>query len=281
MDRFHQETCILAGTVEENTRRLALEIAHCPVVTAVLRGESSDCRDVINFQKKRPTSERWVPEPWSGHVERAPILFLSSNPSAGDPEAPPIAGDVTASSDDETLLHLFDDAFDEGPWIGIHEGTHLRAADGEVGDYIAYWGSCKARASELLGRPARPGVDYALTEVVHCGSKHEAGVWPASTECVPRYLTRVLGLSPAVVIAVVGSVARDVVRRMVPALGANSHNAVPMEWAGRRRHVLFLPHPNARGVPKGVVAYLGGDFAADALPAIRTAARAGELSAPA
>lgn len=267
--------------MEQNARRLALEITHCPVVAAVLRGEPSTCSDVINFQQKRPPSKRWVPEPWSGHIERAPILFLSSNPSAGDPEAPPIASDVTASSDDETLLHLFDDAFDEGPWIGIHEGTHLRAADGQIGEYIAYWGSCRARASELLGRPARPGFDYALTEVVHCGSKHEAGVWPASTECVPRYLNRVLSISPAVVIAVVGSVARDVVRKMVPALGANSRYTGPLEWAGRRRYALFLPHPNARGVAKGIVAFLDGDFAADALPAIRAAALAGTPSAPA
>jgi hypothetical protein len=214
----------------------------------------------VNFQHNRPLAERWVPEPWSGHIERAPILFLSSNPSAGDPDAPPVAGDLTSSSDEDTLWHTFEDAFDAGPWIGIDEGTHLRSAAGERGRYVAYWGSCKARATELLGRPSRPGIDYTLTEVVHCGSQHEVGVWPASTECVPRYLNRVLSISPATVVAVVGSVARDVVRNMFPALAGNSRYVGPLEWAGRQRYVLFLPHPNARGVPKGVVAYLGPDF---------------------
>jgi hypothetical protein len=42
----------------------------------------------------------------------------------------------------------------------------------------------------------------------------------------------------------------------------------PLDWAGRRRYVLFLPHPNARGVPKGVAAYLGLD-SQTVLPAIR------------
>jgi hypothetical protein len=78
------------------------------------------------------------------------------------------------------------------PWIGITNGTHLRAADGTPGKYVAFWGSCKSRASELLGREAQPGIDHALTEVVHCGSQHEIGVVAAASECVPRYLDRVM-----------------------------------------------------------------------------------------
>jgi len=171
----------------------------------------------------------------------------------------PVPGDLTASSDDAAIAHSFTDAFDDGQWIGIHDGTHLRAADGAVGDYVAYWGSCKARASELLGRPTRPGIDYALTEVVHCGSRHETGVRAAAAECVTRYLERVLGLSPAAVVVVVGSVARDICRAMVPGLAVSSHLAGPLRWAGRDRRILFLPHPNARGVPKGVAAFLGAD----------------------
>lgn len=246
--------------MDDSARRLVLEITHCPVVESVLRGQASPCRDVVDFQSKRPQAARWVPEPWSGHLDQAPILFLSSNPNSGDPEAPPIAGDLTISSKEDDLVHTFEDAFDEGPWFGIHDGTHLRNAEGRVGEYIAYLGSCKARASELLGQPARPGLDYALTEVVHCGSKHEVGVWSASLECVPRYLNRVLGLSPAAVVLVVGSVARDIVRKMVPAVATDTLFVGPVDLAGRARYVLFLPHPNARRVPKGVTSYLGPGF---------------------
>jgi hypothetical protein len=218
------------------------------------------------------------PEPWSGHLELAPIMFVSSNPSSGDPSSPPSAGDLIASSDDDALIHTFDDAFEKGPWIGIHEGTHLRGADGAVGQYVAYWGSCKARASELLGRPASPGVDYVLTEVVHCGSQREMGVWPAAAECVPRYLERVLQLSPAVVVVVVGAVARAIVRRTVAQLRGDASYVWPVRWAGRDRHVIFLPHPNARGAPKGVSANLR-ERAESALLAIQDAIARGTVNA--
>jgi hypothetical protein len=166
---------------------------------------------------------------------------------------------LTVSSNDDAITHSFSDAFDSGPWIGIHEGTHLRAADGSVGKYVSYWGSCKSRASELLGRPAVPGDDYALSEVVHCGSQHEIGVWSASSVCVPRYLQRVLALSPAVAVLIVGSVARGIARTLVPQLAAESHYVGPFSWSGRNRYVLFLPHPNARRVPKGIASFLGSD----------------------
>ncbi len=242
--------------VNQTARSLGLEIARCQVIQAVLKGLPSPCSEVVRFQS-RELPDRWLAEPWSGHLERAPILFLGSNPSSGDPEAPLDSSDLTMSSDDDTVLHSFDDAFETGPWIGIHEGSHLRAPDGKVGSYVAYWGSCKARASELLGRPAAPGSDYALTEVVHCGSQHEVGVLTAAAECVPRYLNRILSLSPAVVIVVVGAVARDIVRIRVPALAGASHHVGPVPWAGLKRHALFLPHPNARRVPKAIAPYLG------------------------
>ena len=211
-----------------------------------------------------------MPEPWSGHLDRARILFLSSNPSSGGPDEPFVAGDLTASASDESILDTFDSAFDEGPWIGITNGTHLRAADGTPGKFVPFWASCKSRASELLGRDADPGVDYALTEVVHCGSQHEVGVWDAAAECVPRYLHRVVSLSPATVIVVVGAVARAIVRTSVPNLAGDSPYVGPVQWADRVRHVLFLPHPNARGVPKGVAAFLG-DQADHILPTLRAA----------
>lgn len=245
-----------------------MEIARCPVITSILAGEPSPCRAVVSFQK-RALADRWTAEPWSGHLEEAPILFISSNPSAGNPDEPPVPGDLTFSSDDDEILHTFVDAFEDGPWIGISNGTHQRSADGRIGDYIAYWGSCRARAAEILDRPVEPGRDYALTEVVHCGSKHEIGVWPAAAECVPRYLQRVLQLSPAVVIVVVGAVARDIIRAMFPQTASGGPHLGPLSWAGHDRHILFLPHPNARGMPKGVVASLG--YQADiVLTAIRS-----------
>lgn len=113
---------------------------------------------------------------------------------------------------------------------------------------------------------------------MHCGTQHELGVWPAATQCVPRYLERVISLSPAAVVIVVGAVARDIVRAMVPALATPTRHLGPISWAGRERHVLFLPHPNARRIPKGVAAYLGPE-ADGVLPQLRELL-SGEALAP-
>jgi hypothetical protein len=149
---------------------------------------------------------------------------------------------------DEYLLHAFEDAFDPGSWPGIVDGVYLRSPEGARGQWIAYWGWCLARARELMGDSVRPGTDYALTEVVHCGSTSERGVWSAAATCVPLYLNRVLEQSPALVVIVVGSVAKRMLVKYHPSVEPRSGRHVgPITLGSRDRHILFLPHPNARG----------------------------------
>ncbi len=80
---------------------------------------------------------------------------------------------------------------------------NLRACDEVLGFVI------RARAVELLGPGAEPFRDYAMTEVVHCKSKNEVGVKKAAATCADRYLDRVVALSPAEVVVIVGSHAHD------------------------------------------------------------------------
>ena len=129
--------------MKEDARCLALEIARCPVIAAVLAGATSPCHEVVSFQT-RPAADRWTAEPWSGQLEEARILFLSSNPSAGDPDESVTPGDLTFSSDDEEIVHTYGDAFEDGPWIGIHDGTHLRRADGPFAPWQGPFYACQS-----------------------------------------------------------------------------------------------------------------------------------------
>lgn len=239
-------------TERRSTDALALEIARCPIIQAVRIGDPTGdaCREVVSYQK-RPPLIRWVPEPWSGHLSSAPILFLSSNPSSGKPDGKPTPTETIASSLDEQVLHNFEDAFDEGPWPGVLDGEYVRLPDGLRADYVPYWHWCKVVAEELLGRAVRPGHDYALTEVVHCGSRSETGVKKAARECVPRYLKRVLGASSAPVIVVVGAVARDMVKAFFPSVRGGKRRVASVEISDHERHLVFLPHPSAYG-PKTI-----------------------------
>jgi len=147
-----------------------------------------------------------VPEPWSGHITGAAVLFVSSNPSVDPAEAYP-----ASSWDDERRADFFASRFDQRavPWVD-HRMRPLLAtnppAHREKG--TRFWFAARARASELLERRATAGTDFALTEVVHCQSPAESGVAEAHATCVQTWLRRVLRAAPAPVIVLFGAHAK-------------------------------------------------------------------------
>ncbi|WP_196524075.1 hypothetical protein [Nostoc commune] len=48
----------------------------------------------------------------------------------------------------------------------------IRFATGQLGEQI----EVRQRAIELLERDVIPGIDYAITEIVHCKSENEIGL---------------------------------------------------------------------------------------------------------
>jgi len=221
------------------------------VVDAVIRGDPavSACRSVVEYQHC-PPELRWVPEPWSGHLDEASIIVVSSNPSSGLPDDAHTPDQLTAASTDDEIVHAFEDAFDEGPWPGIAAGAYLRSADGKRGPYVRYWGWALQVAEELLSRPPLPGRDYVLTELVHCGSRHEIGVWAAVSLCVPRYLERIMAASPARVVLIVGAIARDILQTTHPKLVPSSRKLVDGVLGGRERVIAYLPIRRPSGLKR-------------------------------
>ena len=108
----------------------------------------------------------------------------------------------------------------------------------------------------LFGDEVVPGRDYALTEVVHCKSRAEAGVIRkagangAIDTCSDLWLERVLEHSRADVLIVVGKPARNAFRTLT-----GYENKVTLseslEVAGRIRRVAFVTGPRspARAYP--------------------------------
>lgn len=144
--------------------------------------------------------------------------------------------------DDCELVDRFENAFD----VWVRNGVAPIADDeGGAGERVEYWAAVKNLAEALLDRPVSPGWDYALTEAVHCKSRDEVGVASARTVCAPLYLPRILRLSPAALIIVLGDQARSSFRSVLtyPDPGVFSK---PLKIAGRPRRLLFLAHPNAR-----------------------------------
>lgn len=240
------------------TTELLAEIAACPLVGAALAG-GHPCSKVVGAQQATFGELRQVPEPWNGHIDTAPLLFVSSNPSISETERYPTATWSDAHRPPERgawaeghLAGFFNGRFDHGtdaPWI--LNGTSTLQRHGNYSKRVTFLSHVKGRAREMfgdaLGRAVIPGVDYCITEIVHCKSKEEIGVGAAAATCTGRYLKRILALSPATVIVVLGATAAEIIRGYIGASEAETpdYAVIDTNLAGRTRTVLFFPHPSS------------------------------------
>lgn len=220
------------------TAELLINIARC-------KG-SSACNDIIKTQRLCD-KEFQVPEPWRGDIAKAKLLFVSSNPSVNHKDDSP-----TASCPDEEIVAYFQKGF-------IPQFPKIAFKDGHISDHhVRFWASCRARAAELLNCKnveIKPGMDFAMTEVVHCKSTGERGVTKAMPECISRHFEATMMAAEASVIVVLGKSALSAFKPYFPALETVPQHAT---WMGRNRHIVYLPHPNARGVKKKFQGYYQG-----------------------
>jgi hypothetical protein len=165
-----------AGAEHGAVRDLARDIMRCGELESVLAGRDSSCREVVSWQGLDRAGRWYVPEPWAGHLGTAAILFVSSNPSAGEPgERFDRSRHMSRRDSDEDLFAAADGAFDDRRFPGIAAGRYNRDRAGRRAG-PKFWRWTQGIARELLGREPEPGADYALTEVVHW----EAGTRPGS-----------------------------------------------------------------------------------------------------
>lgn len=210
---------------------LLLAITRCPKIAKAWNNAGHPCRKIVCSQ---PAEGFQPPEPWRGHIDIAPILFLSSNPSINEND--PFQASSCA---DAKIIDYYQRSFDR-------DAGYISAS---AYSSVPFWRGVRARATEILGRAATPGTDFALTELVHCKSTREQGVAEAHQTCARRWLDLVLQASGADIIVLLGRQARDhcVARWKLPK-GQSAYFGETI--GGRRRAVVILPHPNARGKRK-------------------------------
>ncbi len=188
----------------EDVRKLLVEIARCPIATEIRAGSLASslcCQKIVGLQKNNTSFQ--LPEPWSGRIDQARILFVSSNPSIDPAEHYP-----DPSWESDSIIHFFQHRFDRN---GCVKQLKALRRDGTCTRVVNYWTHARARTSEILEKERKkivPGDDFALTEVVHCKSPMGAGVKEAREFCSGRYLERVLSVSAARVLIVYGDHAK-------------------------------------------------------------------------
>ena len=220
--------------------RLSTEISYCEIARGLVDKPVAGhpCSKIVATQHVHNWNAFQVPEPWSGHLTESPILFLSSNPSISVAETYP-----TGSCAPSEVTSFFEVRFD-GKWV--NKKNQSLNADGSYGPVVPYWSCIRNRAAELLGREAVPGVDYAISEIVHCKSIREDGVLSALKTCASRYLPRLLQFSSALVVVIVGGKALGYWNSLelpsVPHVPERDGTPLVMAF-GRERVFLYLPHP--------------------------------------
>jgi len=219
----------------QRARTVALGIARCRHLASARSDSEHHCHPITSLQQYGDNEDIWqVPEPWRGDIECAPLLFVSSNPSID-----PLDDCPWNTDDDDDISSYYTGAriAPNFPYSTYRCGLRSKKT-------VKFWTGIHARAQELFARPLiEPGTDYAVTEIVHCKSRDEAGVDDAASKCAETHLASVLNLSSAVVIVCLGNFAEAAVRR---------HFGRDVPGLRRPNQILELPHPNAHKRRKAV-----------------------------
>jgi len=231
----------------DKTRRVFESISRCENVLACYESTAfNPCRAIVDYQKRTCNASVYdrfqLPEPWVGQIDVARILFVASNPSIGDDDH------ARGDSDDGIVWESHHLAFGGGSRPYILDGIKTTKLDGTAGHTVRYWCSIRARARELIPK-AVAGTDYAITEVVHCKSKHENGVAAAADECGRRHFENLLSVAAAKVIVGLG---RFAWKRLLGSDSTPPPSPVEAAFGGRQRIIVFLPHPSSFDGPKSI-----------------------------
>lgn len=239
-------------------------IARCPNVQPCLEARRTNhpCYDIVNHQVAvwgvTSYADFQLPEPWTGQIDRAPILFVGSNPSIGKDRH-----SVGSSSDEEVWdshHNVFSGKLKQYTWKGKYTvdvgGIRSKRP-------VPTWAFVINRARELIPqRDVIPGVDFALTEVVHCKSLAQIGVRRAVTTCTELHFDEVLRVAAASVIVAMGDARGPIASRC----GFKSTIQVgAASLGGRDRLAIFIGHPTGPEFRKF------SDVCPDDLPRLRAA----------
>ena len=199
---------------------LALAIATCKEIKVACQEKKHPCNKIVLKQNNQASNTRQSPEPWAGSLEKAPLLFISSNPSisegGSDAENFPIVDYFLGLPShlewpQEKIADFHTNRFDqsrEQPFVT--SSSKYLCKDNEYRGPVTYWKEVFKIAKFILGKEIDISTDLCLTEVVHCKTKEEFGVKESRNKCAENYLSKILQLSNAKLVICYGSHAREV-----------------------------------------------------------------------
>lgn len=245
---------------------LMREIAECPLYK-IKTGTKGNCETVIDFQKNKTGGWKGgyfhCAEPWFGDLEKAEVLFVSSNPSYSAEESkdmkvgvkivkrhhPNLDSSYPGLPKLDSYVHLVD----------FFENEMKKRIDSVTGKpykntYSRYWRRICKFAAWILDYDEKEKYNeeklsqIALTEIVHCKSTSETGVRECCDTCRDTWLDRIIDLfacnkysNPNIrkYVVLVGKVARA---------QKGTIEKIVKKYPNLKIKVIETPHPSFRGL---------------------------------
>lgn len=201
------------------TQELAFEISSCVEVCNSFNHSDHPCHKVVNWQKEKlgkidnvEGSNMHRPEAWTGNLDIAKILVLASNPSFDKNEHFP---DWSTNWSEEEIVDFATNRFGSRKRsYGAVDGPSIDDADKTIGkngnlskSRVKYWKHIRSLVAIILEKAETETSavsDYAMTELVHCKSENEIGVSKALDKCASKWFEKIMEISPAKLILVLG-----------------------------------------------------------------------------
>lgn len=276
----------------ETEKSLVRRIVDCGVNG--WQGKIEKCRGLA--KKLCPScGDFHLPDPWNGRLASARLLIVGINPGFDPDEYYPSYGSpawMNQSNPKELNYEKIFDFFENRFWAGrgkpsekyrvCNDGHSFLIPRHDLAQppvsYGGYWNYAKEIAEFILERNGlkkegdiqpKIGVDYVLTELVHCKTEH-VGQVPCSCyrHCFENYFNDVLqGAKKLETIVIVGSMAREIcaqywrdyicldnMRLSRGEVKKHKYERLKLKLENRELVLYFADHNNGRGVYKGTIA---------------------------
>lgn len=206
-------------------KNLLLKIARNPepqdVFDKIKKGKNTDSpyEAVVKSQIEMGIKDMHLPEPWNGHLSKAKIMIISSNPSISVDENFP-----TKNWSNDDIMDFFDGRFSQ-------KRENISRFWSSIAKYVSWIvdGAEKKSVMDILDE------FVVMTEIVHCKSKEEIGVNECATDEI-KFLDEIISKFIGDYIIILGSTAGKFYKDGLFQIKNNNAK------------VAILPHPNAHGI---------------------------------
>lgn len=242
-------------------QKIAWDIINCGLCNAP--NTNSVCNPLYRSQSCSTLQDFQIPEPWNGDIINAPILFVGLNPGFTKDELYPKVGNTYWSQSNGAIdIAKVEDFFENrfnGFYVKHSNGRRFRIMTTSLQEKIirgrTFWGYIKSVADKILNTSnSNPGVDFAITEIVHCKSKNIACI-PAKCyeECLNKHFDNILSIAQNLkFIVIIGQPARERISKHLGIASPDKYQWYNIKIYNRSIQIIFVDHNAGGGSAKRV-----------------------------